>query len=239
MSTSTRSRREVLVTALGAAGAATAAALAGPAAALAANGDAVKVGEENTATTYTQITNTTPGDQEAGIIGKASGVGVLGESVDGIGVIGRSTSHAAVQGYSESDAGVNGFGRLGFWGMGWEQGVWAKSVTGQGVHGETETGVGVYAMATTGTALEVSGKAKFSRSGRATVLKRKAYVDITVAGGLGSRSMIHATLQTYRAGVAIAAVRKNYPRVGKARIYLTKVASTTSSTYVGWFVAEY
>ena len=51
--------------------------------------------------------------------------------------------------------------------------------------------------------------------------------------------MVHATLQTYRSGVAIAAVRKNYPRAGKARIYLTKVASTTANTYVGWFVAEY
>ena len=40
-------------------------------------------------------------------------------------------------------------------------------------------------------------------------------------------------------GVSIAAVRTNYPVAGKARIYLTKVASTTASTSVGWFVAEY
>ena len=84
----------------------------------------------------------------------------------------------------------------------------------------------------------MTGRAKFSRSGRATVLKGKSYVDITVTGGLTSRSMVHATLQTYRAGVAVAAVRINYPTAGKARIYLTKVASTTSSTYVAWFVAR-
>jgi hypothetical protein len=70
-------------------------------------------------------------------------------------------------------------------------------------------------------------------------LKGKSDVDITVAGGLTYRSVIHATLQTYRAGVAIAAVRINYPSTGKARIHLTKVASTTTSTYVGWFVTEY
>ncbi len=239
MSASIRSRREVLATALGAAGAATAAALVGPAVALAANGDTVKVGEEHTGTTYTRIENTTPGTQEAGIIGKASGVGVLGASVAGMGVIGRSTSACGVQGFSETDAGLNGFGRVGLWAEASELGVWAKSITGQGVHGETTIGVGVYATATTGTALQVSGKAKFSRSGRATVLKRKSYVDITVAGGLTSRSMVHATLQTHRRGVAVAAVRINYPGAGKARIYLTKVASTSSNTYVGWFVAEY
>ena len=67
----------------------------------------------------------------------------------------------------------------------------------------------------------------------------KTYVDITVAGGLTASSVVHATLQTYLAGVAIAAVRLNYPVAGKARIYLTKVASTTAATAVGWFVAEY
>ena len=60
-----------------------------------------------------------------------------------------------------------------------------------------------------------------------------------LVGGLASNSVVHATLQTYRSGVAIAAVRLNYPTPGKARIYLTKVASTTSNTYVGWFAAEY
>ena len=90
-----------------------------------------------------------------------------------------------------------------------------------------------------GTALQVAGRATFSRSGRATVLKGKSYVDIVVAGGLTSHSMVHATLQVYRTGVAVAAARINYPSAGKARIYLTKVASTTASTSVGWFVAEY
>jgi hypothetical protein len=101
------------------------------------------------------------------------------------------------------------------------------------------SGVGGQFSSSTGNALAVAGKARFSRSGRATVLAGRSYVDITVAGGLTSHSMVHATLQTYRGGVAVAAVRINYPSPGKARIYLTKVASSTASTYVGWFVAEF
>ena len=108
-----------------------------------------------------------------------------------------------------------------------------------GIQGASEYGTAILGLSWYGTALQVAGKAKFSRSGKATVLKGKSYADITVAGGLTTHSVIHATLQTYRTGVAIAAVRINYPSTGKARIYLTKVASTTASTYVGWFVAEY
>ena len=239
MSTSVQTRRAVLATALGAAGAATAAVLARPAAALAADGDTVKVGEDHTGSTYTRIENTTPGTQEAGFIGKASGVGVLGESVDGQGVIGRSTSGTGVQGFSDTGAGLNGFGGpYGVWADGSTIGAQGRSWTGIGVRGEATSGVGVYATATTGTALEVSGKSKFSRSGRATVAKNKSYVDISVSGGLTSHSMVLATLQSYRRGVAVAAVRINYPSAGKARIYLTKVASTTASTAVAWFVAE-
>ena len=187
MSTSVQSRRAVLTTALGAAGAATAAALAGPAVALAANGDAIKAGEEHTATRWTVIENTTAGVQEAGFCGRAAGVGVLGESVSGQGVVGRSTSGTGVQGYSDTGAGLNGFGGpYGLWADGDAIGAQGRSWTGIGVRGEATTGVGVYATATTGAALEVAGKAKYSRSGRATVPQEPRVVDITVAGGLNS-----------------------------------------------------
>jgi hypothetical protein len=62
-------------------------------------------------------------------------------------------------------------------------------------------------------------------------------VDITVPGGLSTTtSSVLATIQTYRSGVSVGCVRLNYPTTGKARIYLTKIASTTASTPVGWFV---
>jgi hypothetical protein len=115
----------------------------------------------------------------------------------------------------------------------------AQGATAVGVKGESTTGTGGYFTATTGTALKITGKAAFSRSGRGNVAAGKAYADIVVPGGLTSHSVVHATLQTYRVGVAIAAVRTNYPSAGKARIYLTKIASRTAVTYVGWFVAEY
>jgi hypothetical protein len=198
--------------------------------------------------------------------GSTSGSGVLGSSTSNIGVAGYSDSgtavwggtasanrsavagqaygdSTAVQGFSGSSPMVAAQARTGVYGYAAQDatavGVRGESAAGAGLSGVATTGVGVLATATTGTALQVAGKARFSRSGKATVLMNRSYADITVTGGLTSRSVVHATLQTYRTGVAIAAVRLNYPTTGKARIYLTKVASTTGSTYVGWFVAEY
>ena len=175
-----------------------------------------------------------------------SGAGVRGVSLAGTGVLGYAVAPAqdllvlpadrtGVYGYSNIDTtavGVHGQTIDAI-------GVKATAISGTGVVATATTGTGGLFSATTGTALHVAGKAKFSRSGKATVLKTRTYTDITVTDGLTTRSVVHATLQTYRSGVAIAAVRLNYPNTGKARIYLTKVASTTASTYVGWFVAEY
>ena len=183
-----------------------------------------------------------------GVYGSSgSGRGVNGESISGYGVRGTSDAAAmpAILGASGgANTGVQGYSgapdslpatpaKTGVFGYA------AQDATAVGVKGESTTGTGGLFTTTTGTALQVAGKAKFSRSGRATVLKGKSYVDVTVTGGMTSHSMVHATLQTYRSGVSIAAVRINYPTAGKARIYLTKVASTTASTYVAWFVAEY
>ncbi len=168
----------------------------------------------------------------AGVYGAStSGYGMLGGSDTGVGVQGTSSSNAAVRGDSTSGAGVYG-------NSGSDAGVVGYGGSSVGVRGESSTGVGVLATSG-GTALQVSGKAQFSRCGKASVPKNKTYVDITVAGGLTAHSVISATLQAYHAGVGIAAVRANYPIAGKARIYLTKVASTTAATSVGWFVAEY
>jgi hypothetical protein len=61
-------------------------------------------------------------------------------------------------------------------------------------------------------------------------------VDIVVPDGLAANANVLATLQTYVAGLAVAGVRTNYPTSGTARIYLTKVASSTKATPVAWFV---
>jgi hypothetical protein len=104
------------------------------------------------------------------------------------------------------------------------------------VFGYSDSGTGVYARASTGTALQVSGKVRFSRSGRAAVAAARSYVDVSVAGGLTGTPLCFANLLTYRSGVYVAAVRPNYPTVGKVRIYLNK--AVTASTYVAWFVAN-
>ena len=139
----------------------------------------------------------------------------------GIGVHGRSTSNTAVRGESSTS-----------------RGMWGSSLSGIGVLGSSDSGVGVLATATTGRALSVAGKAQFSRSGRTNVPAGKSFVDITVDGGLDPTASVLATLQLYRAGVSVAAARVNYPSAGKARIYLSKVASATAPTPVSWFVLD-
>jgi hypothetical protein len=264
-----RSRRAVLAAALGAGAAVAASAISRPLPVNAADGDNALLGQANTATSTTSISvgvNAGPAVHGIAATIGVKGTGdtaIWGESAGTNGVWGHSTGATGytggVSGQSDSTDGVgiwgisaaNGAGAMGistadgidpFSGAPSKVGVFgyaAQDTSAVGVKGQSTAGVGVLAAATTGAALQVSGKAKFSRSGRANVPANKKYVDVTVAGGLAANTVVHATLQTYRSGVAVAAVRKNYPSTGKARIYLTKVASTTSATAVGWFAAEY
>jgi hypothetical protein len=176
-------------------------------------------------------------------------VGVWGESDSLTGVEGRSTSWVGTYGHSDSRLGVLGVSgasefpvpaKTGVFGYAIldtsARGVHGQTTSGQGVRGEATSGIGVFATATTGHALLVSGRAAFKRSGRTSVPINRAYVDVIVAGGLSSSASVLATLQAYRSGVYVTAVRSNYPSAGKARIYLNKIASTTSTTPVAWFV---
>jgi hypothetical protein len=90
------------------------------------------------------------------------------------------------------------------------------------------------------TALTVRGKARFSRSGRATVAAGRSSVDVDFRPtdlpfyGLEGTPLCFANLMSYRPGVYVSAVRPNYPIKGKMRIYLNR--SVASSTFVSWFV---
>ena len=177
----------------------------------------------------------------AAVVGSAFGdsTGVSGESVSGTGVVGLSGTgfppapapNVGVFGYCATDA--------------TSRGVMGKTTGGQAVRGEATTGIGVRGYATqptgiaglftaAGVALKVEGRATFTRSGRVNVPANASSVDIAVAGGIAATAFVVATLQTHVAGVAIEGVRLNYPSTGKARIYLSKVASTTTTTPVGW-----
>jgi hypothetical protein len=89
------------------------------------------------------------------------------------------------------------------------------------------------------TALEVTGKAQFSRSGVATVAgtssspKNSVRVSLPITG----HSMMTATLQRYVAGVSVVAAVPNVS-AGYFTIYLNK-AVTTSVGPIAWIVTEH
>ena len=175
----------------------------------------------------------------AGVQGFSGGIGVFGSSTAAVGVFGKSGagtptlySKTGVYGFATQDSfsqGVFGESTVG-------AGTFGRATSGRGVHGEATSGIGVKAVATTGAALDVAGRAVFSRSGRAMLPANAKYVDVTVPGGLGSNANVLATLQIKRAKVHVLAARPNHPSAGKVRIYVSDVASTTVSTPLAWFV---
>lgn len=80
------------------------------------------------------------------------------------------------------------------------------------------------------TALDVRGKAKFSRSGRSTIGAGKASIKVNMVGVSWS-SLVFAVLRSNRTNRYVRAV---VPTTGSFTIYLN--SAVTSSTYVVWFV---
>ena len=170
-----------------------------------------------------------------------SGFGVHCTSSSGIALLGTSSSNSAAvfSTSATSNAAVLAFAVGGSTAVHGHTGSSsADPEPNTGVMGSaTGSGTGGFFHApSAGTALRVAGKATFSRSGKTNIPKNRSYVDIDVPGGLGSSSAVIATLQKPRGTAAVTSVRVNDPSAGKARIYLNKVASTTASTPVGWFV---
>ena len=159
----------------------------------------------------------------------AAAMGVLGKTIDGSGVKGWATGAGiGVNGYSASGTSVLGSSNQG-------TAVHGDSGSGTGVRGTSTSGTGVRAENYTGgTALDVVGRAKFSRSGKIKIATGRYYGDVTPAGGLGGTPLIFATLQYYRSGTYVIGVRANWPSTGRFRIYLNK--PLTSATYVAWVV---
>ena len=194
------------------------------------------------------LRGTSPGG--AGVVGAAGNLTTLAAPAE-VGVYGHADGSATaygVAGESENGIGVRGAGPYGVFGDGYF-GVYAYgqvAVTGDagsaqtGVYGFTgdddaplpPAGVGVVARAetTAQTALQVYGKAKFSRSGRTYVATNASSRKITMTG-VTTASYIIATLQTRRTGVYVHAV---VPAAGSFTIYLNKAVSST--TYVGYLV---
>ncbi|TME79969.1 MAG: hypothetical protein E6I45_11920 [Chloroflexi bacterium] len=190
----------------------------------------------------------------AGVMGNSTGgaVGVIGQTGDPAGYPGVPAGSAGVYGFSSTDGpgvfgdggvlgagpiAVMGVGQIGSVGLG--DGLGPPGQFGAGVYGYSGSvtaplppnNVGVYARGDgTALALQVQGKAKFSRSGRTYVAAGHANRAVTYAG-VTTSSLVIATLATYRAGVYIAAV---VPGSGKFTVYLNK--AVTASTYFVYMI---
>lgn len=246
-STALRSRRALLAAAAGGA-AALAASAALPLTAAAHDADDVQAGAGNPTTAATTITNATDDLTAFGASAAARGFGLEGSSATGPGAVGWSVTastatlddlrQTGVYGFSPTSAdpdlvgvgvwgdsgdwGVLGTGSVGVYGIG-SVGVWGAS-TG------TDAGVIASGSTTSSLALDVYGKVRFSRSGKATVAKNKSSVKVTLAG-VTTSSRVFAVLYSNRSG---RYVRAAVPTSGSFTIYLNSTVSST--TYVSWFV---
>lgn len=194
----------------------------------------------------------TTSNHSSGVRGNAAGAGnfgVLGfceesapgSGVSGVGVLGVSGSGDPTAVPFTSNIGVSGVGDTGVLGASGALkgvGVMGDSPTGMGLLGTTVTGSGVVADSEgTGLALKVSGKSGFTRCGRASVPKGRTSVVVTVPGGLTATSLVLATIQAARPGVAVSSAVPNLAN-GTVRITLTGIASRRGPTPVAWWVAD-
>jgi hypothetical protein len=171
------------------------------------------------------------------------GSGVFGEATgSGVGVFGKSTSNTGVYGTGNTtgvygigtNTGVEGSASAG------GTGVYGHNAgsTGIGVHGQTggsgsavfgeatSIGVGVFGRApyatalrsdsANGIALQVNGKAKFSRSGIATVAAGASSLNVSLPG-VTTSSMVIATAQQ-NGNVSVKAA---VPSGGSFKLFLT------------------
>jgi hypothetical protein len=189
-------------------------------AATATQGEAVIAGFGNAATSTTGITNGNFGEAFAATTytGNPSSA-ILGQAFSGgNGVFGLSDSNTASGVYGQNDG------------------------SGFGVAGRAIDGTGVLADSANGTALSVSGKAQFSRSGLVTITY-PATSKVVSGVSLTAKSLVIATNQKYVAGVyVVAAVPKLSGSSNSFTIYLSKAPGTSAapkSVTVAWQAIEH
>jgi hypothetical protein len=243
-----RSRRALLAAAAGGA-AALAASAALPLTAAAHDPDDVQLGAANASTTATTITNATADVDAFGGAAAGTGVGISGTSTGGSGLWGWSISappgweaafgaYTGVYGWSPASpttdtVGTGVFGDSDDWGVYGQGTVGVYGYGSVGVIGESDgpnAGVIAIGASSSSPALEVIGKAKFSRSGRTTLAKGKSSLKVTLAGTTTS-SHVFAVLGSVQTGRYVRAV---VPSSGSFTVYLNSAA--TANAFIHWFV---
>jgi hypothetical protein len=172
----------------------------------------------------------------SGTGGSSSGTGVIGTGGgDGDGVHGHGGGNGAgvvgvgsgqgpgVIGSGGESAGTGVFGEGGIGGIG-VNGA-AGDAAGTGVLAENSVG---------GNALQVSGKAAFSRSGLLTVAAGSSKATRTGVA-LTSASLVLVTLQQHATGVYVLAAVPNVSG-SSFTVYLSK--AVTAATKVAWFIVN-
>jgi len=250
-----RTRRQLIAGGAGALTAVlTAEALARPSPASAASGGNVILGQTNAETLGTGITNSSDGGTGLFAEATGSGVGLIGITDSGKGVQGVANGDGdGVRGQTDSGSrsgvvGVNAGGGNGVFGQvsnsgssgvygqndGTGFGVAGRAASGVGALGDSANGVGVWANSQNATALKVTGKAKFSRSGVLTIAAGKSSATQTGVQ-LTSASLVLATLQQDRRGVW---VRSAVPKVSAHSFTVHLSRTVPARTKVAWFVVN-
>jgi len=259
-STTSGSRRALLVGAIGGIGAVAAGAVA-RVSPVRAEGEAIVVGGEyTTATSQTKLLNQANGSTVFWAASTAGGIGVYGTSDSSYAVYGTSTSSVGVFGSSETDSGVYG---ASFAGSpepairGWHGGngtavlggsgsvPTAKPKTGvyghanqdsgsKGVWGFSGRGAGVYGQASSaGYALRANGRIKVDKvSGVATINKGNVSVTLNPGVKVTASSFV---LLTPRANIGSRGLwYSTNPTAGTITVHLS--SSRTSATKIGWLL---
>ncbi len=211
----------------------------GAQAASAADGGNMVIGQANTSSTVTSLSNNNPNAgvafeatsggtrPVAGIIGTGS-PGVQGNgtgaTVNGPGVVG--TGNPGVQG--SGNPGVKGTTSSNK--QSGVVGADTSSGGGTGVLGTSSHGVGVSASSSHGTALFVHGKVKFSRSGSTSIPKGKSSVTVNLSG-VSASSLVLATLKHVESGIYLVAAA---PGTNSFKITVNK--AVPAALAVAWMV---
>ncbi len=218
----------------------------------------VLLGEDNTETGTTSITNTASGaftgntsanGGHSGVHGNdtstGGGYGVAGNSANGYGVNGTTCGNGQAGVYGDDASpdgayGVYGYTRVGtgVYGIGTSggYGVIGDSSISVGVQGTSESGTGVLATSSEGTALQVEGTAVFSRSGVESIAAGKSSATVTGVG-LSTSSLVLANLQNHLSGVYVEAVVPGASG-SSFKIFLSEAVPTGKTANVGWFVVN-